>query len=83
VFHQEGRAPVYQGNCKKECSSGNAIADESNAWILEQGLIEIAKTEEIVETAPSVHGIKYIVDGLITAPFSHIHPLSTPLPSPF
>ena len=30
--------------------------DESNAWILEQGLIEIAKTEEIVETAPSVHG---------------------------
>jgi hypothetical protein len=42
--------------------------DESNAWILEQGLIEIAKTEEIVETAPSVHGVKYIVDGLITAP---------------
>lgn len=37
--------------------------DESNAWILEQGLIEIAKTGEIVETAPSVHDVKYIDGG--------------------
>lgn len=40
--------------------------DESNVAILEQGLIEIAKIEEIVETAPSVHGVKYVIDGQIT-----------------
>lgn len=42
--------------------------DESNATVLEQGLIEIAKTEEIVDTAHSVHGVKYIIDGMITTP---------------
>jgi len=39
--------------------------NESNVAILEQGLIEIAKIEEIVETAPSVHGVKYVIDGQI------------------
>ena len=42
--------------------------DESNVEILEQGLIAIAKSEEIVETSSSLHGTKYIVDGLITTP---------------
>ncbi len=42
--------------------------DESNVPILEQGLIEIAKTEEIVETESSVHGVKYVVEGLMTTP---------------
>lgn len=42
--------------------------DESNVTVLEQGLIKIAKTEEVAGTAPSVHGVKYIVDGLITTP---------------
>ena len=42
--------------------------DESHVTILEQGLIEIARTEEIADTAPSVHGVKYIIDGLIMTP---------------
>ncbi|MFI5387895.1 MAG: DUF6883 domain-containing protein [Fimbriimonadales bacterium] len=42
--------------------------DESSVTVLEQGLIEIARTEAIVETAASRHGMKYIVDGLITTP---------------
>lgn len=42
--------------------------NESNVIILEQELLKIAKTEEIVETVPSLHGIKYVVDGLIMTP---------------
>jgi len=42
--------------------------DESNFGILEEGLIGIAKTEEVLEAEPSPHGIKYVVDGFITTP---------------
>ena len=42
--------------------------DESSLAILQRGLIAIAKTEEIVQTASSAHGTKYVVDGLITTP---------------
>ncbi len=42
--------------------------DESNIAILEQGLIAIAKAGKVLETVSSVHGTKYIVDGLITTP---------------
>lgn len=42
--------------------------NESNVWLLEHSLIEIAQTQEVVETLSSVHGVKYVVDGLIPAP---------------
>ena len=42
--------------------------DESNLAILEQGLSTIAKAGKVVETVPSIHGTKYIVDGSITTP---------------
>lgn len=42
--------------------------DESNIETLERGLIGIAKTGEIAETETSLHGVKYILDGLITTP---------------
>jgi hypothetical protein len=42
--------------------------DESNAALLEQGLLGIARSEAVVESTLSRHGMKYIVDGAITAP---------------
>jgi len=42
--------------------------DELSLSILQHGSIAIAKTEEVLETASSVHGTKYIVDGSITTP---------------
>ncbi len=57
--------PIGRSKAKFFCGIG---FDESNVEILEQGLIAIAKTEEIVKTGPSLHGVKYIIDGLITTP---------------
>ena len=42
--------------------------DESNAALLEQGLLGIARSEAVVESTLSRHGMKYIVDGAITTP---------------
>lgn len=42
--------------------------NESNLAVLEQGLIGIVKTEAVVETVASRHGMKYVVDGMITTP---------------
>jgi hypothetical protein len=42
--------------------------DEGNVESLEKSLIEIVMTEDIVATATSVHGEKYVVDGQITSP---------------
>lgn len=41
---------------------------EANLALLERLLIEIAKTEEVVETVTAVHGTKHVVEGLIKAP---------------
>ncbi len=47
--------------------------DASNAALLEQGLLGIARREVVVESMLSRHGMKYIVDGAITTPLgSHI-----------
>lgn len=42
--------------------------DETNLTPLERSLIEIAKTEEIVESVVTRHGTKYVVEGLVRAP---------------
>ena len=42
--------------------------NESKPEILEETLLKIARTEEIVETVQSVHGTKYIIDGMIIPP---------------
>lgn len=42
--------------------------NESNVDFLEQGMLAIAKTEEVTETVPSIHGMKYIVDGFVKTP---------------
>ena len=42
--------------------------DASNAALLEQGLLGIARREVVVESMLSRHGMKYIVDGAITTP---------------
>lgn len=41
---------------------------ETNIAVLERSLIEMAKTEEIAETATTLHGTKYVIEGLIAAP---------------
>lgn len=42
--------------------------DESSVDLLLRGLLAIAKNEEVVESVSSIHGVKYVVDGVVTAP---------------
>ena len=42
--------------------------DESNMTILEQGMLGIAKKEEVAWSEDSLHGTKYIIDGCIMTP---------------
>lgn len=42
--------------------------DKSNADLLRQGLMNLARTEEIKESITSPHGVKYIIDGAIQTP---------------
>jgi hypothetical protein len=43
-------------------------SDETNATLLEQGLLTIAQTETVVEVVQSPFGTKYIVDGVLETP---------------
>ncbi len=42
--------------------------NEGNIEILKQGLIAIARSEEVIEAIASEHGVKYIIDGLLVTP---------------
>lgn len=42
--------------------------NEVNADLLKQGLLTIARTEEVKEAVSSVHGVKYVIDGLLQTP---------------
>lgn len=42
--------------------------NEANVSQLEKGLIDIAQTETVVETAETIYGKKYVVDGLLPTP---------------
>lgn len=42
--------------------------DETNINILEQGLIAIARSEDVKEATSSPHGIKYILEGALQTP---------------
>lgn len=42
--------------------------DETNAEVLERGLIDIGRSEEVTEVEWTPHGIKYAVEGLLQTP---------------
>ncbi len=42
--------------------------NEMNADLLKQGLLTIARTEEVKEAVSSMHGVKYVIDGLLQTP---------------
>lgn len=42
--------------------------DEAHAEVLEQGLVALAGTGEVVDTTRSRHGVKYTVEGVLKAP---------------
>ena len=72
--------PIFTlDQCRQAARGGRATAvtiktlvryhfDESNATLLEQGLLGIARSEAVVESMRSRHGMKYIVDGAIATP---------------
>jgi len=42
--------------------------DEINVEQLEQGLLTIAQSQEVNETILTLHGAKYVIDGLLQTP---------------
>lgn len=42
--------------------------NELNVSLLKEGLLAIARTEEILDTQSSEHGVKYVVEGLLQTP---------------
>jgi hypothetical protein len=42
--------------------------DDANVSLLEQGMIEIARSEEVTETEQTTHGTKYAVEGMLQTP---------------
>jgi len=42
--------------------------NESNMDVLEQCLILIAQSNEVIETTETLHGVKYVIDGEIQTP---------------
>ena len=42
--------------------------DDDNARRLEDGLLAIARDEDVTEVTSSPHGVKYVIDGRIEAP---------------
>ena len=44
--------------------------NEANLEMLEQGLLAIAKTQDVVENTTSPHGTKYIIDGSLFTPIN-------------
>lgn len=42
--------------------------NELNIDLLKQGLLTIAQIEDVKEAVSSMHGVKYIIDGLLQTP---------------
>lgn len=42
--------------------------NETNIGLLKQGLLSIAHGEDVKEAVSSMHGVKYVIDGLIQTP---------------
>jgi hypothetical protein len=42
--------------------------DETKVGMLEQGLISIARSEEVKNVVTSTHGTKYVIEGLLETP---------------
>lgn len=60
-------ADVETDLCGRVVSCEAALAN-ALATLLEQGLLGIARSEAVVESMRSRHGMKYIVDGAIATP---------------
>lgn len=44
--------------------------DESNVTLLEQGLLSIARSEDVTDMVASPHGTKYVIEGILITPFN-------------
>lgn len=42
--------------------------NETNVGFLKQGLLTIAHSGKVVDVISSLHGVKYVIDGLLKAP---------------
>jgi|SRR5208337_1820118 len=42
--------------------------NEANVQLLKEGLLEIAKTKDVVEVITTPHGVKYVIDGDMATP---------------
>lgn len=42
--------------------------NESNVFLLKEGLMEIARSEDVTDVVSSTHGAKYVIDGLLKTP---------------
>ena len=42
--------------------------DESTIDKLHEGLLEIAREEDVIEVKNSIHGMKYVIDGMLSTP---------------
>jgi hypothetical protein len=51
--------------------------DESTVERLEHGLAGIAASEDVTTVVPSVHGVKYVVDGMLGTPRGARVPIRT------
>ncbi|MEK7727401.1 MAG: DUF6883 domain-containing protein [candidate division KSB1 bacterium] len=51
--------------------------DETNADLLEQGLIEIAQNEDVKTETITPHGTKYVIRGSLQTPLSRVISLTT------
>lgn len=51
--------------------------NETNADLLEQGLLKIAQTCEVNKALSTPHGEKYIIDGILTSPFKRSSKIRT------
>jgi hypothetical protein len=45
--------------------------DETNVNVLEQGLIKMAYSQDVKEVVSSMHGTKYIIEGILKSPIGN------------
>jgi hypothetical protein len=64
------------GKAKAKYFRGLGYHDE-NVVLLESGLLDIARTHEVVETESTLHGTKYVVDGSLMPPGGRMAGLRT------
>lgn len=51
--------------------------NEANINLLKEGLLSIARSEDVNDVIPSSHGVKYVIDGTLQTPMGVIIKLRT------